>query len=159
MVPKFSSYFYPFLKNLKEDEVCSLSVLSKLISTDFHLTETDLKEMTRGGAQTKHKSNLNYCAAYLKKMGLVETPKTGKYMVTPKGLQVLDKYGENLNLSTLRELPEFVLTQYNPNNKDMVVIKAHKNGDRMIGTYTCRKDSVSKSNPYLLKPTLENDND
>ncbi len=159
MIPKFSSYFYPFLKNLNKDELSSLSDLSKLVSKDLHLTESDLKEMTRGGAQTKHKSNLNYCAAYLKKMKLVEAPKNGKYRITPEGLNVLAKYGEKLNLSSLRELPEYVLTQYNPNNKDMVVIKAHMKGGKMIGAYTCRKDSVSKCNPHLIKPNKQVEND
>lgn len=155
MIPKFSSYFLPFLKILKEKNVCPLATLSKLISVDLQLTDSDLQEMTRGGSVRKHKSNINYCAAYLKKMGLVETPKNGIYTITSKGLVVLEKYGDNLNLSTLRELPEYVLTQYNPKNKDMVVVKPHKRDGKMIGAYTCRKESISKNNPHLYNPNVD----
>ena len=125
-----------------------------MISRDLNLTESDLKEMTRGGSVTKHKSNLGYCAAYLKKMGLVEKIKHGVYKISPKGIQVLEKYGNELNLSTLRELPEFILTQYNPKNKDMVIVKAHKNGDKIVGAYLCRKENLSKNNPNVYEPTI-----
>ena len=152
MIPKFSSYFFPFMRIIKEKETCSLSTLSKFISEDLHLSDFDLKEMTRGGSLTKHKSNLNYCVAYLKKMGLIERLKQGVYKITPRGIQVLDIYKDKLNLSTLRELPEYILTQYNPKNKDMVIVKPHIKGNKMVGAYLCHKDSLSKNNPNLYNP-------
>lgn len=151
MIPKFSSYFYPFLKNLKEIDSCSLKQLSMMICRDLGLNESDLEEVTRSGSTTKHKSNLNYCAAYLKKMGLVERPSQGNYKITLKGLDVLEKYGDKFSLSSLRELPEFILTQFNPKNSDMVCVKAHKKGNKIIGAYVCRKEMIRKDNPNVLK--------
>ena len=158
MIPKFSSYFLPFMKNLHEKDVCSIGALSKMVSADLHLSEEDLNEKTRGGSITKHKSNMNYCSAYLKKMGLIVKTGFGVYKITQRGIDVLDKYGEKLNLSTLRELPEYLNTQYNPNNKDVVMVMPHKKGDKMVGAYCCRKKLISKNNPNLYDPTKDEKN-
>lgn len=155
MIPKFSSYFLPFMKSLYKNEICSLGALSKMVSDDLHLSEADMNERTKGGSVTKHKSNINYCAAYLKKMGLIEKVGHGVYKITQKGVDVLQTYGDKLNLSTLRELPEFIFTQYNPNNKDMVLVMPHKKGDKMVGAYYCNKRAISKNNPNLYNPNKE----
>lgn len=155
MIPKFSSYFLPFLKNLQKKDVCSLGALSKMVSMDLHLSEEDLNERTRGGSITKHKSNINYCVAYLKKMGLIEKANFGVYKITQRGNDVLNTYGDKFNLSTLRELPEYLNTQYNPNNKDVVMIMPHKRGDKMVGAYCCSKKLISKNNPNLYDPTKD----
>ena len=158
MVPKFSSYFLPFLKNLHKRDVCSVGTLSKMICADLHLSEDDLIERTRGGSVTKHKSNINYCVAYLKEMGLIEKAGFGVYKITQRGIDVLKTYGDRLNLATLRELPEYINTQYNPKNKDVVMIMPHKKGDKMVGAYCCNKKLISKNNPNLYDPSKDEKN-
>ncbi len=84
------------------------------------MSNEDYNEYTKSGRVTKHFSRVNYCASYLKKMGLVEAFSVGSYKITTKGLEVLEKYGEDLTLDNLRELPEFIATQVNSENTNVV---------------------------------------
>lgn len=149
MIPKFKYYFFPFLNNLLLKGNCRLYDLSRYIGMDLHLSETDLTECTKSGRVTKHSSRVNYCASYLKKMGLVESFSVGSYKITDKGKEVLEKYGKNLTLDSLRELPEFILTQANPKNRDLVYVKPHKRGTKIIGPYICNKKLLNDKNPNV----------
>lgn len=128
---------------------CRLYDLARYISIDLHLSEKDLKEYTKSGRITKHNSRVNYCASYLKKMGLVETFSVGSYKITQKGKDVLEKYGKDLTLDSLRELPEFIIAQTNPENTDLVYVKPHKRGTKIIGPYICNKKLLNEKNPNI----------
>lgn len=119
------------------------------------MSENDLKEYTKSGRVTKHNSRVNYCASYLKKMGLVETFSVGAYQITPKGKCVLEKYGKDLTLDSLRELPEFIITQANPENRDLVYVKPHKRGSKIIGPYICNKKLLNEKNPNVESGKIE----
>lgn len=149
MIPKFKYYFYPFLDNLSKKGNCRLYDLSRYIGVDMKLTHQDLNERTKSGRVTKHSSRVNYCASYLKRMGLVEAFSMGSYNITAKGISVLEKYGNELTLDSLRELPEFVATQVNPKNADIVYVKPHKRGSKTINPYVCNKKLLKAKNPNI----------
>ena len=156
MIPKFKFYFYPFLKNLAERESCRLYDLARLVAKDLGLNADDLSETTKSGRQSKHCSRVNYCASYLKKMKLVEAFSTGSYKITQRGKDILRKYGTNLTLSDLRELPEYLATQINANNTDIVYVQSHKRGDKIIGPYTCNKKMLNAKNPNIVSEIPNN---
>lgn len=82
-------------------------------------------------------------------MGLVESFSVGSYKITNKGKTVLEKYGKNLTLDSLRELPEFIATQANLNNKDLVYVKPHIRGSKIISPYICNRKLLNKKNPNV----------
>lgn len=149
MIPKFSLYFYPFLKNLDIRERCRLFDLCKYVGEDLQLTTADLNEYTKGGKVKRHISRMNYCASYLKKMGLVENFSMGSYRITEKGRKILEKFGDKLSLSQLRELPEFIATQINAYNTDAVYVKPHIRGGKYIAPYVCSKKHLKSKNANI----------
>lgn len=149
MVPPFKFYFYPFLNNLDKRGCCRLSDVANYIAKDIKLSKQDQQEMTRGGGVTKHLSRVNYCASYLKKMGLVESLSLGAYNITSRGKQILEEFGNKLTLNDLRNLPEFIATQVNESNVDYVYIKPHMRGDKLISAYFSKKDNVKSKNPNI----------
>ena len=152
MIPPFTLYFYPFLKTLFDKGSCQLSDISMSVAKQLHITDADLQEMTKGGKQTKHSSRIYYCSSYLKKMGLVDAFSIGCYRITERGKDILVQYGENLDLNKLRELPEFVSTQVGKtNNANLVLVKAHKRGDKIIAPYICNSKNLKKDNPNIEK--------
>lgn len=155
MIPKFKYYFYPFLKNLAHKGKCRLYDLSRYIGADLNMSENDLMEKTKSGKMTKHSSRVNYCASYLKKMGLVETFSVGSYQITEKGEMVLKKYGERLTLDSLKELPEFIVTQISSDNPDLVYVKPHKRGSKIIGPYVCNKKLLNEKNPNIENGVMD----
>ena len=149
MVPKFSSYFYPFLKNLYLRGSCRLFDLCRYVGEDLQLSSADLNECTKGGRVKKHISRMNYCASYLKRMELVENFSTGSYRITEKGRDILEKFGDKLSLSHLRELPEFIATQINAYNTDAVYVKPHFRGGKYIAPYVCSKKNLNSKNENI----------
>lgn len=156
MIPPFKYYFYPFLSILKDKGQCRLYDLFGYIAKELNLTSDDIKELTKGGRTTKHHSRVNYCAAYLKKMGFVVADSPGAYRITDRGIQILNEFGIKLTLSDLRNLPEFLATQVNAENKDVVFVKPHitKSG-KFVNAYICNKKQLRKQNPNIAKEVTE----
>ena len=156
MIPPFKYYFYPFLNILKKKGCCRLFDLIGYIAKELNLSNDDLKELTKGGSITKHNSRVNYCAAYLKRMGFVSSDSPGAYRITDRGILILKEYGAELTLTDLRNLPEFVATQVNANNSDVVFVKAHttKSG-KIVNAYICNKNLLKEKNPNIVKEVAE----
>ena len=149
MIPPFKYYFYPFLKSLEGKESCRLSDISSFIAKHLKLSQGDIYEYTKGGTITKHRSRIYYCASYLKKMKLVISDSSRNYILSDKGKIVLSKYGKDLTLTHLRELPEFALTQIKENNSEVIYVKPHMRGKKFIAGYYCNKKYLSNKNPNI----------
>lgn len=154
MIPKFKDYFYPFLKILKDKGCCRLYDLNMHIADFLKLTSEDLSEYTKGGSVSKHSSRVNYCASYLKKMGLVQTPTSGAYEITSRGKEVLKDMGDELSLSTLRNIPEFIATQVSAENEAAVYVKPHIRGGKFISAYVCNAKQLKEKNPNIEKKVI-----
>ena len=145
MVPGFKLYFYPFLLCLLQNEKARLSDISLFIIKYFDLKESDLAEMTKQGKTSKHISRVNYCASYLKRLGLVENIRIGIYAITQKGKDILIEKGEKLTRDDLRVLPEYIEMQVNRKNDNMVFVEGHYNRiGKFIPGYWCDKKCLSE---------------
>ena len=156
MLPKFKFYFSPFLKSLAEHSPIRLCDLSTLIANELKISHSDLEEKTKGGKISKHSSRINYCAAYLKKMGLVESVSQGVYKISDRGIEVLAELNTQFTLDDLRALPEFIKSQVNPNNSNIVYVKQHIRGKKIIKPYFCNKVNLKAQNPNIEQCITEN---
>ena len=119
MIPPFKLYFYPFLLCISNRKEKKLFLIAKEIADFFNLSSDDLKEMTKQRSSSKHQSRVNYCATYLKKLGLVTSKPKGIYTITDKGLMMLEKKGDKLTRDDLKVLPEYINMQINKDNPDV----------------------------------------
>lgn len=155
MVPPFKYYFYPFLACLNEKGEVRLNVLTGLIAEYLELSSEDLRDLTKSGRVTKHYSRVNYCASYLKKMGLVSSSSPSLYVITQKGIELLNKFGKDLTLTSLRDLPEYISTQINATNRNVVYVKPHTRNGRKINGYFCNINDLRKQNPNIERTLIE----
>lgn len=157
MIPPFKLYFYPFLLCLSNKKEVRLGVISLFVAQYFKLDKNDLSEMTKKGSSTKHLSRMNYCASYLKKLGLVKSNKTGIYSITNKGMSILIEKGDKLTRDDFKTLPEYINMQINLDNPDAVYIKEHYNKKgRLIPAYWCNINNISKDDrEQVIKDTKE----
>lgn len=145
MIPPFSDYFYPFLLIVKKNKEIKLSSVASGIAAHFNLTGDDVKVRTQGGRTTKHESRVNYCASYLKKMGLVTSSGYGVYNITNQGIDVLNKFGRKLSFSDLKTLPGYINVIASRNKgKDVVLIEAHTRNGSFVPPYFISKDKIGK---------------
>jgi restriction system protein len=107
-VPKFQSWFLPFLKLLEDGNNHRLSELYQVLADQFELSEEDRSEMLPSGKQLKYHNRIGWSRTYLKKAGLVESPVRGECRITNRGLEVLAQNYEHINVRFLKQFPEFI---------------------------------------------------
>ena len=76
MFPVFEDFLYPFLYALKDGEITSKEMKSKMID-HFHLTDADCALMTKGGTKTQLNDRLNWCVQYFRDLYLWKSLKGG----------------------------------------------------------------------------------
>lgn len=131
MIPKFKSYFYPFLLLLQDEQPYKISTIRSFIAEFFELSESDLKESTKGGL-SKHDSRTNWAVTYLKRMELIQSQKKGMYIITPYGKELIEQYGAKLDLTILRDLDSYRTFQTKAKTNKTHWVEGHYRPD---GTY------------------------
>lgn len=106
MVPKFESFFTPYLKCLSDGEIHSNKDLIKFATKYFNLSDNELKERVANQSQTQVYNRVLWAGTYLRKAGLVEKVINRQYRITEEGKKRI-KAGE-VTLSILAEYPSFV---------------------------------------------------
>lgn len=71
------------------------------------LTEEDLKQMLPSGIQQTFVNRIGWAAMYMKKAGLLEATRRGYYRITQRGLDLLKKKPQQINVKVLTQYPEF----------------------------------------------------
>ena len=90
-VPKYYEMYTPFLEALKDGNQHPLNNVVQYISKYFNLTESDVSELLPSGRQTIFRNRVGWASTYLKKGGLIESPKRAEFMITNEGKGALDE--------------------------------------------------------------------
>jgi len=78
------------------------------LSEQFNLSDAERKELLASGQQPIFDNRVGWAKTYLKKAGLLDTPKRATILITQRGLDVLKQNPEGINARFLRQFPEFV---------------------------------------------------
>ena len=106
MVPKFDSFFTPYLKCLSDGNVHNNKDLVEYAVKYFNLTEEEAQERIANQSQTQVYNRVLWAGTYLRKAGLAEKAINGQYKITVEEQKRI-KAGE-VTLRTLVEYPAFV---------------------------------------------------
>lgn len=106
-VPKFSNFFLPLLKYLEDGKEHSISDLKKELVIDLKLSPEDLRERVPSGVQTLFYNRFSWAKTYFKKARLVDEPSKGVLIITDRGKAVLAENLPSIDVSYLRQFPEF----------------------------------------------------
>ena len=104
MIPKYEEIMLPFLKYLADGKEHGLSETHDALAEQFKLTDDELRELLPSGRQPVFRNRVGWARTYLKKAGLVTSPKRAHFRISDKGLSLLK---ENLN-----EITSKFLTRY-----------------------------------------------
>jgi len=88
-IPDFQSCMLPILELLKDGSEHSLSECVELIETRFDLSDEDKTARNDSGQRTVYNRTAWACT-YLKRYGLLSSPRRGNYVITEKGIDILD---------------------------------------------------------------------
>jgi len=107
MIPDFQTIMLPLLEILKDKEEHTLQEIIAKISEKFELTDEERKELLPSGNQAIINNRVGWARTYLKKAGLLKSPKRATFLITDEGFEILNSKPEKINIAFLKKLPKF----------------------------------------------------
>jgi restriction system protein len=108
MIPDYQSIMLPLLRKLSDKQEHKFRDLIDALAIDFKLTDNELKELLPSGQQRIFDNRVGWARTYLKKAGLVDSPKRAVSAITERGLNILTQNPKEINVAFLKQFPEFI---------------------------------------------------
>lgn len=139
-VPDYQSVMLPLLRLVSDKREYKLNDVVDTLSVQFKLSEQEKSELLPSGQTFLFGSRVGWARTYLKKAGLLDSPKRATIVITERGLNVLKQNPPEINVKLLRQFAEFVEFQ------------TPKRGDNTSEEVVVIDDSISQT----PEETLEN---
>jgi restriction system protein len=107
-IPDYKAIMLPLLRHLADRQEKSSQETFKALSEIFELSEKEKNELLPSGNQPIFMNRIGWAKTYLKKAGLIESPKRGEYKITERGLGTLKNNVKEIDNKYLSQFPEFV---------------------------------------------------
>lgn len=108
MIPDFQSIMLPMLRKLSDNQEHHFREIVDSLAIDFNLSKDELKELLPSGKQTIFDNRVGWARTYLKRAGLVESPRKAILKITQRGFDVYKQNPERIDIAFLNQLPEFI---------------------------------------------------
>jgi restriction system protein len=108
MIPDYQSIMLPFLKKLSDRNEHKFRDLIEALAEEFNVSAEERKELLPSGTQAIFDNRVGWARTYLKKAGLIESPKRAVSVITLEGLEVLRQNPEKINVAFLKQFPAFI---------------------------------------------------
>src|SRR5829696_9029331 len=116
-IPDYQSVMLPLLRYAADGQEHSVREAIEALADEFHLTDEERKELLPSGGQATFDNRVGWARTYMKKAGLLESPKRGYFKITDRGMQALSAKPETINVKFLEQYPEFVEFKTKSNTK------------------------------------------
>ena len=108
MIPDYQSLMLPLLRLVSDKKEYKYRELIENLAFEFKLTDEERKELLTSGNQSIFDNRVGWAKTYLKKAGLIDSPRRATFIITELGLQVLGKKRELIDAKYLRQFPAFL---------------------------------------------------
>lgn len=106
-IPDYQTIMLPLLKFLADQKEHSVHEAVKLLANEFNLSDDDRKEMLPSGQQEVFLNRVGWARTYMKKAGLLDSPKRGIFVITERGKKVLASNPPKIDNKLLTHYEEF----------------------------------------------------
>jgi restriction system protein len=112
-VPDYQTFMLPVLAYAGKhaSEAVAVKELYDAMAAQFSLTDAERNELLPSGSQTTFANRVGWAATYMKKAGLLCSPKRGHIQITELGKQALVSKPTTINTAFLKNYPSFVAFQ------------------------------------------------
>jgi len=97
----------PLLKLAGDKTARHLNEAVSILSDEFGLSEQERSEYLPSGQQTVILNRIGWARSYLKKAALLSTPRRGFFQITDRGIEVLARKPERVDVDYLMQFSEF----------------------------------------------------
>lgn len=106
-VPKFYKFFPHILKELNDEKPYPLKEIRNRLEISMNMSDEQLSQLLPSKTQSKFDNRANWACYYLKRSGILKTPKRGIYQLTTVGREFINKNGFQITLSDLDQFKSF----------------------------------------------------
>ncbi len=118
MIPDYQSLMLPLLRLVSDGQEHKYRDLIENLATEFRVTDDERKEILASGNQPIFDNRVGWAKTYLKKAGLLDSPKRATFVITDIGLQTLKKNLDRIDAKYLRQFPVFLEFQNASRNEN-----------------------------------------
>lgn len=108
MIPDYQSLMLPLLGEVSDKQEHTIRDIVESLANKLRLTDAEKNELLPSGQQPVFENRVAWAKTYLKKAGLLNSPKRAVIKITERGLDVLQKSPTEINVKFLKQFPEFV---------------------------------------------------
>ncbi len=106
-IPDYQSIMLPLLKFSADKKEHTFHEAVQELTNQFKLTEEERKELLPSGQQEVFANRVGWARTYMKKAGLLISPKRGLLEITERGLNVLNENHSRIDNNLLMQFDEF----------------------------------------------------
>lgn len=107
-IPDYQTLMLPLLKITGDKKEHSLKITTEDLSKEFMLTDAELNEMLPSARKTRFYDRVSWAGTYLRKAGLISSPRRGWFQITQRGLAVLENPPKRITVNFLEQFDEFL---------------------------------------------------
>ena len=98
----------PLLKFISNGKEYKMRDVTEELARQLGVTEEERKTLLPSGAAPVFYNRTAWAKTYLKKAGLIDSPKQGVVIITPRGLQVIKSNPPSIDVKFLKQFSEFI---------------------------------------------------
>jgi restriction system protein len=121
MIPDYQTLMLPILRLVSDGKEHKYRDLIEELAIQFNITDDERKEMLASGSQAIFDNRVGWAKTYLKKAGLLDSPKRATFVITNIGLQTLSQNLPRVDAKYLRQFPAFLEFQ-NASRNDIEIV-------------------------------------
>jgi len=107
-IPDYESIMVPLLQFLSDRKARPLRESIEAMGTHFKLSEEERAHRLPSGVKHTFDDRVSWASTYMKKAGMLASPRRGDYQITERGLQVLRAPPPKITVKYLEQFPEFL---------------------------------------------------
>lgn len=107
-IPDYQKLMLPLLRFAADGSDHTTREAVEFLATEFQLTSAERNELLASGQQAIFNNRVGWANSYLKKAGLLESPRRGALRITARGNQVLGDNPARIDVKYLERFPEFI---------------------------------------------------
>lgn len=106
-IPDFQTLMLPVLELAGGSSECALADIKRQLADRFNLTQEERDELLPSGRQRRFDNRVAWAKVYLEQAGLVHSPRRGRFVITPAGMELLGEGPQKIDIALLDRYEKF----------------------------------------------------
>ncbi len=106
-IPDYQTIMLPLLQLSGDRQEHIFRKAVDTLANEFNLTDEERRELLPSGQQEIFSNRVGWARTYMKKAGLLESPRRGRLKITQRGLDILAQNPPKINVTFLDQFKEF----------------------------------------------------